>query len=137
MSPIPEVCVRPLPEPLAKRAALELNERPEHIARDLANIKQWLLKSPHITARMDDQFLIGFLRGCKYRMERVKEKLEMFYTVRTALPKVMSNQIVVKVNIADTLTPLGDRKARSIGRKSSRDSAQIPTTAFPTENHNP
>jgi hypothetical protein len=96
MSPIPEVCVRPLSGPLAKKAALELNERPEFIARDLATIKQWLTKSPHITARMDDQFLIGFLRGCKYRLERVKEKLEMFYTVRSALPKVMS-QSVVKV----------------------------------------
>jgi hypothetical protein len=33
-----------------------------------------------------------FLRGCKYSLERVKEKLDMYYTVRTALPTMMSNR---------------------------------------------
>ena len=30
-----------------------------------------------------------FLRGCKYSIERVKEKLDMYYTIRTALPELM------------------------------------------------
>jgi len=37
----------------------------------------------------DDQFLMTFLRGCKYSIERVKEKLDMFYTLRSAIPELM------------------------------------------------
>jgi hypothetical protein len=78
--------IRPLCETLAKKAELELGETPEKIESGLANIKEWLISTPHITTRTDDQFLIVFLRGCKFSVERVKEKLEMFYTARTLVP---------------------------------------------------
>lgn len=37
---------------------------------------------------IDDQWLLGFLRGCKYSLERTKEKLDLYYTVRTAVPEL-------------------------------------------------
>jgi hypothetical protein len=43
--------IRPLPDLLAIKAVAELNEVPDRIASDLATIKQWLAKSPHIRAR--------------------------------------------------------------------------------------
>jgi hypothetical protein len=84
--------IRPLSDLLAKKAADELNEVPDRVPNDLAAIKQWLEKSPHINARTDDQFLMIFLRGCKYSLEKVKEKLDMYYTVRTALPQIMGKR---------------------------------------------
>jgi hypothetical protein len=84
--------IRPLSEALAKKAATELNEKPDQIHSNLVAIKQWLQKMPHINARTDDQFLMIFLRSCKYRLESVKEKLDMFYTVRTALPKIIGKR---------------------------------------------
>jgi hypothetical protein len=80
--------VRPLSDALTQKAAVELNEVPDEIQSNLEAIKQWLQKSPHITARTDDQFLLAFLRGCKYSLEKVKTKLDMFYTVRSALPHI-------------------------------------------------
>jgi hypothetical protein len=84
--------IRPLSESLAIKAAVELNEVPERIQSDLDTIREWLKKTPHLRARQDDQFLVGFLRGCKYRLERVKEKLDMYYTVRSALPEIITNR---------------------------------------------
>ncbi|XP_063702308.1 LOW QUALITY PROTEIN: alpha-tocopherol transfer protein-like [Culicoides brevitarsis] len=84
--------IRPLPPGLAKKAVEELNEDPSRIPKDLEAIRQWLAKSPHIKARTDDQFLLAFLRGCKYSLERVKEKLDLFYSIRRAIPEVFAER---------------------------------------------
>jgi hypothetical protein len=84
--------IRPLTETLAKKAVEELNEDPQRLAEDLETIKQWLTKMPHIRPCTDDQFLVSFLRGCGYKLEIVKQKLDMFYTVRSALPVINTNR---------------------------------------------
>lgn len=52
-------------------------------------IKTWMKQSGHIRGRMEDQFLLGFLRSCKHSMEKVKIKLDTYYTIRSVLPEVM------------------------------------------------
>ncbi|XP_053661311.1 retinol-binding protein pinta-like [Anopheles marshallii] len=86
------VNLRPISAPLHEKAKRELNEKPERIDEDLAALRQWLARTPHIRARIDDQFLVTFLRGCKYSLERAKEKIDMFYSVRTAIPELMRNR---------------------------------------------
>lgn len=83
------VKIRPVSEALRKKAHVELNEKPERIQEDLQAIRQWIAKSPYIRARIDDQFLATFLRGCKYSLERTKEKLDLYYTVRTLSPELI------------------------------------------------
>lgn len=78
--------LRPLPEDLQKIACEELNEVPERIEQDLQDFRQWIEKQPHLRARTDDQFLISFLRGCKYSMEKAKSKIDKYYTLRTKYP---------------------------------------------------
>ncbi|XP_055372603.1 retinol-binding protein pinta-like [Condylostylus longicornis] len=82
---VPEI--RELSPELTKVARNELNEDPLRIASDLEQLKEWLIKQPHIKARKDDQFLIAFLRGCKNSIERAKEKLDAYYTYRTTAPE--------------------------------------------------
>lgn len=86
------VNLRPISAALHEKAKRELNEKPERIEEDLAALRQWLARTPHIRARIDDQFLVTFLRGCKYSLERAKEKIDMFYSVRTAIPELMRNR---------------------------------------------
>ncbi|XP_053684677.1 alpha-tocopherol transfer protein-like [Sabethes cyaneus] len=83
------VNIRPLSVALSKKAQEELNERPERIQEDLNALRQWIAKAAHLRCRIDDQFLVAFLRGCKYSLERAKEKLDMFYTVRTMSPELI------------------------------------------------
>ncbi|KAM3959038.1 uncharacterized protein ACR2FA_006879 [Aphomia sociella] len=82
-----KMSVRPLSPELAEKARVELNEDPKRLKEDLQHIKDWLAKQPHIRARTDDQWLTLFLRGCKFSLERVKQKLDLYYTIRTAVPE--------------------------------------------------
>ncbi|XP_055703505.1 retinol-binding protein pinta-like [Phlebotomus papatasi] len=79
--------VRPLSSELSLQAQDELGEISGKIESDLQALKDWIGKQSHLTARTDDQFLIAFLRGCKYSLERAKEKIDMYYTIRTAIPE--------------------------------------------------
>uniref|UniRef100_A0A1I8M5G8 Uncharacterized protein n=1 Tax=Musca domestica TaxID=7370 RepID=A0A1I8M5G8_MUSDO len=79
--------IKPLPEELQKAAIEELGEVPERMAEDLQIFKQWIEQQPHLRARMDDQFLIQFLRGCKYSLEKAKKKIDIFYAMKTKYPE--------------------------------------------------
>ncbi|XP_030373157.1 alpha-tocopherol transfer protein-like [Scaptodrosophila lebanonensis] len=78
--------IRPLPEDLQKIAIEQLNEVPQRLDADLLALRTWIEQQPHLRARTDDQFLVGFLRGCKYSLEKAKSKLDKFYTLRTKYP---------------------------------------------------
>ncbi|KAK7861880.1 hypothetical protein R5R35_002847 [Gryllus longicercus] len=112
--------VRPLPPALAKAAQEELQESPERLEADLQHLKDWLAKQPHLRARTDDQFLVAFLRGSKFSLERAKEKLDAYYTLRSALPEFFANrdpadpaiQHIMKLGL---FLPLGeDREGRRV-----------------------
>lgn len=53
-----------------------------------AGLQNLIQQQPHLNPRMDDQYLVAFLRGCKYSLERAKSKLDRFYTLRTKYPEL-------------------------------------------------
>ncbi|XP_013105399.1 alpha-tocopherol transfer protein-like isoform X2 [Stomoxys calcitrans] len=81
--------IRPLNEDLQKSAA-ELGEVPSRLEEDLAALKEWIKQQPHLRANTDDQFLVAFLRGCKYSLEKAKAKIDKFYTLKSKFPDVFS-----------------------------------------------
>lgn len=54
--------IRPINSELALKAAVELHEVPDRIDTDIATLREWIRKSPHLISRTDDQFLVTFLR---------------------------------------------------------------------------
>lgn len=84
--------IRNLSIGIAKLAADELNEAPERIQSDINALRNWIHQSPHLESRTDDQFLVAFLRGCKYSLEKAKHKLDLFYTVRTHAPELIRDR---------------------------------------------
>lgn len=82
--------IRPISAELQAVAKERLNEDPDRIEADLETLKTWIRQQPHLNPRTDDQFLVGFLRGCKYSLEKTKSKLDKFYTLRTKYPELFS-----------------------------------------------
>ncbi|KAH8239426.1 hypothetical protein KR032_004206, partial [Drosophila birchii] len=78
--------IRPLSPELQKNAIEKLNEVPSKIDDDIAALREWIKQQPHLKARTEDQFLVNFLRGCKFSLERTKAKIDRFYTLRTKYP---------------------------------------------------
>ena len=67
-------------------------EEPDQIERDIANIREWINTTPHMkNTRQDEQFLKMFLRGCNYNLAATKDKLDMYFTVRSLLPAWFDN----------------------------------------------
>ncbi|XP_017127135.1 alpha-tocopherol transfer protein [Drosophila elegans] len=79
--------IRPLSPELQKIAIEKLNEVPNQLDDDIAALREWIKQQPHLKARTDDQFLVNFLRGCKFSLERTKVKIDRFYTLRTKFPE--------------------------------------------------
>ncbi|XP_003696023.1 alpha-tocopherol transfer protein-like [Apis florea] len=70
-----------------KRINEEVSTDPETRKRDVAAIREWLSKQPHLPNHMDDTRLERFLFGCKNSIERCKLILERYFSVRTAIPE--------------------------------------------------
>ncbi|XP_069691384.1 retinol-binding protein pinta-like [Periplaneta americana] len=86
------MALRKLTPELEELAKKECNEEPARLQQDLQHIRDWLAKQPHLKSRTDDQFLTMFLRGCKFSLERTKAKLDMYHTLKTALPEFYTNR---------------------------------------------
>ncbi|XP_037722613.1 retinol-binding protein pinta [Drosophila subpulchrella] len=82
--------IRPLPPALQKVAIEELNEVPSRVESDIASLKEWLQKQPHICACLEDQFLLSFLRGSKFSLEKAKQKIDRFYSLQALIPEVFN-----------------------------------------------
>lgn len=73
------------------------------IAKDIAAIREWLDKQPHLPKDMDDQRLTTFLRGCKFSLEKVKQKLDMYYTMRNAIPEFFTNRDINRPELGEIM----------------------------------
>lgn len=52
---------------------------------------------------IDDQFLIAFLRGNKYDLDKTKRKIDLFFTVREDIPELMKNRDPLNKETAEIL----------------------------------
>jgi hypothetical protein len=95
--------IRPLTEALTKVAKNELNETPDQVKFGLDAFKDWLVKSPHLNCCKDDQFLIAFLRGCKFSLEKAKEKLDAYFTMQTEISEFKEYRDPMHPKIRDLL----------------------------------
>ncbi|CAK1603325.1 unnamed protein product [Parnassius mnemosyne] len=85
--------IRELPAILQEKAKKEINENPRRVMSDISAIRTWLQKQSHLhSVNPSDQWLVAFLRGSKFSLERCKEKLDMYYTLRTIVPEFLSNR---------------------------------------------
>ena len=77
---------------ILEAARSDLGEDTKHLKECMEHLRKWIDQSPHLqNIKKDDFVLKAFLRGCKYSLEKSKEKLDFFFTVRTTLPAWFEN----------------------------------------------
>ena len=76
-------------EELENDSVAVFKEDRDRIARDIEELRGWILSTPHMqNVRQDDLFLRLFLRGCNYSLPATKEKLDLYFTVRSDLKRM-------------------------------------------------
>ncbi|XP_067010930.2 alpha-tocopherol transfer protein-like isoform X3 [Anabrus simplex] len=70
----------------------ELAMNPDTIERDVAYLKEWISKQPHLPNGIDDRFLRNSLIFRKNSLEKVKESVDLFYSVKSLAPELLSNR---------------------------------------------
>ncbi|XP_075169010.1 alpha-tocopherol transfer protein-like isoform X3 [Haematobia irritans] len=73
---------------MQKIAIEELAEVPHRIPDDIQTLKNWIRLQPHLKARTEDQFLVQFLRGSKYSLEKAKKKIDYFFALKSKCPEL-------------------------------------------------
>ena len=59
-------------------------EDTEKVGKDIEELRDWIRTTAHMTnVRQDEMFLRLFLRGCNYSLPDTKEKLDLYFTVRS------------------------------------------------------
>lgn len=81
-----------LPPDVLRQMEKEMGTDKPGLDRDVANLRAWLRHQPHLPQDQDDELLERFLVGCKYSLERTKNVLDMYYTVRGAVPEFFANR---------------------------------------------
>jgi hypothetical protein len=84
--------IRVLNSELRKIAEEKLNEDSQKIEKMLKDFCEWIDGTPHLRARKDDQFLVAFLRCCKFDLEKAQMQLEIFYTLRHRMPDLIKGR---------------------------------------------
>ncbi|ALC44234.1 CG31636, partial [Drosophila busckii] len=87
--------IRPLPAGLQQIAIEELNEVPARVPDDIIALRKWIQTQPHLCSCLTDQFLLSFLRGCKFSLEKAKHKIDRYYTLQAAIPEVFNEHRIV------------------------------------------
>ncbi|CAH0713572.1 unnamed protein product, partial [Brenthis ino] len=87
-----------------KKIRVELNEDVNTRDQDLAAIKEWLKKQPHLPNEWDEGRIMTFLRGCSFSLEKCKRKLDMYFTMRSACPEFFTDRDVSRPELAELIT---------------------------------
>lgn len=67
-----------LPAEMYDYAREKLGETSDVREKCLIELNEWLDENPHINANRDATVLLHFLRGSKFRMDKVKRRIEMY-----------------------------------------------------------
>ncbi|XP_013145488.1 PREDICTED: alpha-tocopherol transfer protein-like [Papilio polytes] len=121
---------------LWKKIRVELNEDVNTRDQDLAAIKEWLRKQPHLPDEWDDDRMMTFLRGCSFSLEKCKRKLDMYFTMRTACPEFFTDRDITRPELNNLmnrlyatplpgLTPNGRRVSVARGVDKNLDTSEL------------
>lgn len=87
-----------------KSIRVELKEDVTTRDQDLAAIREWLKKQPHLPDDWETGPIMTFLRGSSFSLEKCKRKLDMYFTMRAACPEFFTKRDATMPELEDILT---------------------------------
>ncbi|CAL1271800.1 unnamed protein product [Larinioides sclopetarius] len=83
----------------------DLNETEELRKRCLHELREWAKSQPHfINCRLDNNFLLRFLRMRKYRVDLAQQVLDKYLTVKTKYPMTYQKLDIHKPSLRDLIS---------------------------------
>ncbi|KAL7631702.1 UNVERIFIED_CONTAM: hypothetical protein RMT77_017995 [Armadillidium vulgare] len=70
-----------------EKALKDLNEDLETKEKDIEEIKNWISQQPHFILNLSDFQILRFLRCSKYDLEKTKQKIDSYYSLKSKLPQ--------------------------------------------------
>lgn len=77
---------------LEKVSRENCNETADIRKNSLISLQIWLKKTAHLKARSNDEWLLAFLRYCRFSLEDAKKRVDNFYSLKVAFPEVLMNR---------------------------------------------
>lgn len=91
--------IRAISSAMTEIARVQINEDIIQVDSHLSVIRSWLVECNLQCGPIDDQFLVAFLRGCKFSLEKAKKKIVLFYNIRSELPQVIQNRDPINADV--------------------------------------
>nr|XP_023011519.1 alpha-tocopherol transfer protein-like [Leptinotarsa decemlineata] len=99
----------------ALKVALKSAERTEkQLEEHVKILTEWMTTQPHLPEKPSGNFLVNMLLMNKFSIEKCKQRIDMFYTVRTLLPEIyekMDSRMMVQTANELYFFPLPKRTA--------------------------
>ncbi|KAK9880116.1 hypothetical protein WA026_008631 [Henosepilachna vigintioctopunctata] len=90
-----------LPIVVQNYAEKMLNETEVARQNGFKEIKKWAADNPHLHIRTDEKYILPFLRGCKFNLDKTKKKMENFYLMRRDRTEWFKNRNVLSGDIGE------------------------------------
>ncbi|KAG8186596.1 hypothetical protein JTE90_019918 [Oedothorax gibbosus] len=83
----------------------DLNETEELKRRSVLELREWAASQPHfVNCRLDNNFLLRFLRMRKYKLELAQQVLDKYLTVKTKYPMTYQKLDIRKPSLRDLIS---------------------------------
>ncbi|KAJ3624285.1 hypothetical protein MTP99_017923 [Tenebrio molitor] len=78
-------------EEVRKNVYKIFNKDEQSAKEDVQMVKEWLRTQHHLPEMMNDNMILNFLIMNKFSIERTKQKIDMYYTIKNVIPDVYCN----------------------------------------------
>ncbi|XP_023024466.1 retinol-binding protein pinta [Leptinotarsa decemlineata] len=79
------------------------NKTEEDLKENIMIVKKWVETQPHLPEMPDDHMITSFLIMNKFSVENVKQKIDMYYTMRSLYPDYFENKHPLSPCMQDTM----------------------------------
>ncbi|XP_075216084.1 alpha-tocopherol transfer protein-like [Lycorma delicatula] len=117
-----------------KKLYQELETSPKQLKEDIKTIREWLSLQPHLPQTATDTLIASFLIGCKNSIQRTKQKLDAYYTVRGQMPQFFENRDPLTEDAKNAGIPV---REYLLPKLDPRQGYRIISTSFRTSDPSP